>query len=114
LSKTLDFFKTSAEHRLDHTFNRAYRYLEAYFEDGNNLYMHSVRKNLDFLQRVIQNNDWDNLRRKPPCEVPDPYAEEKVINFATQRLCSVLGEDFARDLPLGQLGSNQEHAHLSQ
>lgn len=93
LSKTLDFFQSSAEYRLDNTFNKAYRYLEAYFEDGENLYIYSVNKNLEFLQRVIEADSWDSLRRHPPCEVPDPYGEQKVINFAKERLNSMLGDE---------------------
>ncbi len=91
LSKTLEFFKESAQHRLDNTFNKAYRYLEAYFEDDENLYLYCVSKNLSFLQKVIENDDWENLRRKPPCEVPDPMGEAKVIDFAMERLQSMLG-----------------------
>lgn len=91
LSKTLDFFQSSAQHRLDHTFNRAYRYLEAYFEDGENLYLYCVNKNLAFLKHVIESNGWEFLRRHPPCEAPDPEAESKVIEYAMERLHGVLG-----------------------
>jgi hypothetical protein len=86
LSKTLQFFHTSAQYRLDHTFNRVYRYMEAYFQDGLNPYMYFIDKNVKFLQRVIESQDWQSLRRKPPCEVPDPEAVAKVIGYAEQRL----------------------------
>lgn len=89
LSKTLEFFHNSAQYRLDHTFNRAYRYMEAYFQDGLNPYMYFVDKNVAFLKRVIESQDWQSLRRKPPCEVPDPDAVNKVIAYAEQRLKSV-------------------------
>lgn len=86
LSKTLDFFRSSAKHRLDNTFNRSYRYLEAYFGDGENPYMACVDKNLRFLRHVIETNGWETLRRRPPCEVPDPDAEARVMTMAAQCL----------------------------
>lgn len=89
LSKTLEFFHNSAQYRLDHTFNRAYRYMEAYFQDELNPYMHFVEKNVAFLKRVIESQDWRLLRRRPPCEVPDVDAVRKVITFAEERLRSV-------------------------
>ncbi len=105
LSKTLEFFRTSAQHRLNVTFNKAYRYLEAYFEDGHNLYVYSVRKNLRFLRQVIEKDDWDSLRRRPPCEVPDPLAERKVIDFAMERLNTALASTRETDVsPARKLG----------
>ena len=89
LAKTLDFYRESAQHRLDHTFNRAYRYLEAYFQDGENPYMHFIEKNLSFLRTVIEAQRWQDLRRKPPCEVPDPDAQDKVVELADERLREV-------------------------
>jgi len=86
LSKTLGFFRSSAQHRLDVCFNKAYRYLEAYFGNDENPYMACVEKNLQFLRRVIQSNSWDHLRRRPPCEVPDPNAEANVLSMAERRL----------------------------
>ena len=89
LSKTLEFFHSSAQYRLDHTFNRAYRYMEAYFQDAINPYMYFVDKNVAFLKRVIESQNWQGLRRRPPCEVPDPDAVQKVVHFAECRLKSV-------------------------
>jgi hypothetical protein len=86
LSKTLDFFRSSAQHRLDHTFNKAYRYMEGYFPNGENPYVDCVKKNLKFLKRVIETDSWDSLRRRPPCEVPDPDGVARVISLAGQRL----------------------------
>jgi len=86
LAKTLEFFRASAQHRLDSTFNRAYRYIEAFFEDGENPYVHCVKKNLNYLRTVIENDDWAGLRRRPPCEVPDPNAESTVLSLAQRRL----------------------------
>ena len=86
LAKTLMFYKGSAKTRLDHTFNRAYRYMEVYFEDGENPYMHFINKNLQFLRAVIETNGWDRLRRNPPCEMPDPEGPSKVMAFARARL----------------------------
>jgi hypothetical protein len=89
LAKTLNFYRESAKQRLDHTFNRAYRYLEAYFQDGENPYLHFIEKNLSFLRSVIEAERWQDLRRRPPCEVPDPEAQAKVIEFARERLREV-------------------------
>jgi hypothetical protein len=39
LAKTLMFYQSSARRRLEHNFNRAYRYLEAFFERRENPYV---------------------------------------------------------------------------
>ena len=89
LSQTLEFYESSARARLDKTFNKAYRYLEHYFEDGSNPYMQCVEKNLDFLRYVIENQSWELLRRNPPCVIPDPDGVSKVKAFARARLSEV-------------------------
>jgi hypothetical protein len=86
LAKTLDFFRGSAQQRLDQTFNKSYRYLEAFFETGDNPYVYCIRKNLTFLRQVIETDGWDRLRRRPPCEVPDPDAVSNVISLARQHV----------------------------
>jgi len=89
LSQTLEFFHNSARYRLDHTFNRCYRFMEAYFQDALNPYVYFVDKNVAFLERIIETRSWDSLRRKPPCETPDPDAVGKVMRYAEQRLKEV-------------------------
>src|SRR5690606_18272838 len=54
LAKTLSFYQSSVRHRLEHSFNSAYRYMEAFFEGGQNPYVFFLRKNLVFLTRLMQ------------------------------------------------------------
>ena len=86
LGKTLSFYQTSARLRLENNFNRVYRYFEAFFERGQSPYIRFIRKNLTFLNTVIQNGDWNRLRRHPPCVVPDPRGEEHLMELALQRV----------------------------
>jgi len=73
LKKTPMFFKANAKARLDGKFNRAYRYIEALY-DGRNPYLDCIKANLEYLQYLIETDDWQALRRVPPCftAVEDP------------------------------------------
>jgi hypothetical protein len=86
LGKTLSFYQTSARLRLENNFNRVYRYFEAFFERGQSPYIRFIRKNLTFLNTIIQNGDWNRLRRHPPCIMPDPHGEAHLIELALQRV----------------------------
>jgi hypothetical protein len=86
LQKTVDFYQKSAQARLEKGFNRAYRFIEAVFEDGGNPYIRFIRKNMAFLDRIRQTGDWSVLRRRPPCVLPDPDGETRVITLALKRL----------------------------
>jgi hypothetical protein len=86
LSKTLSFYQSSARHRLEAKFNRAYRYMEAFFESGRSPYIQFIRKNLTFLSSCISGGDWERLRRRPPCVMPDPAGEARLIDLALQRV----------------------------
>jgi hypothetical protein len=86
LAKTLAFYQSSARHRLEHNFNRVYRYMEAFFEGGQSPYVRFIRKNLLFLTSLIRFNDWYKLRRHPPCVIPDPDGEAKLIELADERV----------------------------
>jgi hypothetical protein len=66
LRQTPQFYGESAKERLERKFNRAYRYVEPLFE-GRNPYLEAIGKNLDHLERVIAENAWKDLRRRPPC-----------------------------------------------
>ncbi|HEX5046848.1 MAG TPA: hypothetical protein VFX89_06965 [Gammaproteobacteria bacterium] len=88
LAKTLGFYQSSARYRLEHSFNRVYRYMEAFFEAGQSPYVRFIRKNLLFLSSLIRMNDWDKLRRHPPCVIPDPAGEAKLIELAGERVRS--------------------------
>jgi hypothetical protein len=86
LQKTVDFYQKSAQKRLEQGFNRAYRFIEAVSEDGGNPYIRFIRKNMAFLDQIRQTGDWSVLRRRPPCVVPDPNGETRVIALALKRL----------------------------
>jgi hypothetical protein len=86
LGKTLSFYQSSARHRLEHNFNRVYRYFESFFEGGHSPYIRFIRKNLTFLNTVIQHGDWERLRRHPPCVMPDPLGEAHLMELALQRV----------------------------
>ena len=86
LAKTLAFYQSSARQRLEHSFNRVYRYMEAFFERRENPYILFVRKNLMFLTSVIESGDWEKIRRRPPCVIPDPHGEARLMALALQRL----------------------------
>jgi hypothetical protein len=66
LQQTPGFWVNSVAERLDRKFNRAYRYVEPLF-GGRNPYMASIRRNLEYLDHVIDAQDWRMLRRQPPC-----------------------------------------------
>lgn len=86
LAKTLAFYQTSARKRLEHNFNRVYRYMEAFFERRENPYVLFVRKNLLFLTNVLENGTWDRIRRRPPCVIPDPDGEARLMALALERI----------------------------
>ncbi len=85
LVKTLDFYQGSTRQRLEHTFNRAYRYMEAWL-DGHNPYIAFIRQNLAHLETVIRNDTWDKLRRRPPVGVPNPHADEQITGLAVEHI----------------------------
>lgn len=88
LAQTLGFFHSSARVRLDRNFNRAYRYLDAFF-GGYNPYVYFIRKNLEFLATVIESGDWSKLRRRPRAVIADPDGEERLLELALQRIAKL-------------------------
>jgi len=85
LRKTIDFYQKSAQRRLEKDFNRAYRFVEAVFQ-GKNPYLSFIKKNMAFLEKIRQQGDWSVLRRRPPCVMPDPSGEARLIALAMRRL----------------------------
>jgi len=85
LAKTLAFYQNSARQRLERTFNKAYRYVEA-FLGGRNLYVTFIQKNLSYLKTVQVSQDWGKLRRHPPCTMPDPTGEARMTALAVQHI----------------------------
>jgi hypothetical protein len=66
LQRTPDFCRKTRQDRLDGAFGGVYRYAGVHF-GGRNLYIDQIERNLAHLQRVINEDDWALLRRKPPC-----------------------------------------------
>ena len=86
LSKTLSFYQKSARYRLEHNFNRCYRFMEVFFERNQSPYVQFIRKNLTFLSSIIDAGDWQKLRRRPPCVIPDPEGEARLVELALERV----------------------------
>jgi hypothetical protein len=86
LQKTIDFYQKSAQYRLENSFNRAFRLVEVLFRDNRNPYQEFLEKNLRFVQRLKHDGDWGILRRRPPCVMPDPNGEARVMTLALRRL----------------------------
>jgi hypothetical protein len=86
LLKTMNFYQKSAQYRLEHSFNRAYRYAEAVFERSDNPYIAFIQKNLAFLTNIKEKKDWERLRRRPPCVMPDPQGEARLMALAMRKL----------------------------
>lgn len=95
LAKTMDFYHSSAQHRLEHSFNRAYRYVEAVFDQSENPYMAFIRRNLSFLVKIKGQEEWEKLRRHAPCVVPDPNGEAKLMALALRKLREI--SEFERE-----------------
>jgi hypothetical protein len=64
LQKTPAFYQKVMRERLHRKFNRVYRYIEVLY-DGQNPYVDAIRLNISHLVRVIDSDDWSQLRRKP-------------------------------------------------
>jgi hypothetical protein len=64
LRKTPEFYRRNALSRLDTIFDSVYHYAEKCFS-GKNLYMLEVEKNVNYLQHVLDKDDFTLLRRKP-------------------------------------------------
>jgi len=86
LQKTISFYQKSAQARLEKGFSRAYRYMAVAFGNGANPYIDFVRKNMTFLAKIRKSGDWTVLRRRPPCVMPDPNGEARLIALAMKRL----------------------------
>ena len=88
LAQTLKYYQDHARRRLEHTFNRAYRYIEPNFE-GANPYLVFIEKNLSYLGQILRKNEWEKLRRHPSCAIPDEEGEARLMNLALQHIRSL-------------------------
>jgi len=73
LRQTPEFIEETRRNRLDRDFGGAYRHLEILF-GGNNPYIESIDRNVEFLRQVLRSENWQLLRRRPPifAAVEDP------------------------------------------
>jgi hypothetical protein len=71
LRQTPGFVANTRATRLDRDFDRAYRYLETLF-DGQNPYLESIDRNMQYLEQVLRSESWRMLRRNPPLHAADP------------------------------------------
>ena len=85
LRQTLQFYQESAKRRLEHSFNKSYRYLEILY-GGENPYIIFIKKNLAHLTHVLTTGDWSLLRRQPTCFTPYPDAELRMTRLAVRHI----------------------------
>jgi hypothetical protein len=88
LRQTLDFWELAARHRLEKSFNEAYRYVEPLY-GGRNPYMESIARNLAHLRAVLASGDWSRLRRQPPVFTVLPRPVESVGALVSRRLAGL-------------------------
>lgn len=94
LAKTPLFYRQVLRQRLNRQFNRAYRYIEVFYE-GSNPYTEAIGNNMRHLARVVKNGDWSLLRRKPPCFVGSADADANIHRLAAQQLAAFTGRTMA-------------------
>jgi len=87
LLQTPIFYENFVKKRLEHTFNHAYRYVEALFS-GQNPYMVFINKNITYLKHVIATGQWQALRRNPPCHTTLDDAVVTTNMLVNQRITS--------------------------
>jgi hypothetical protein len=102
LHKSISFYQQSARERLERGFDRAYRFAEAVF-DNENPYLNFVSKNFEFLETIRRDGDWSVLRRRPPCVMPDPNGETRLMTLAMRRLREISDTERENSRRLKQL-----------
>jgi len=85
LQKTPGFFDKTRLDRLDGTFGGAHRFAEKHF-GGQSLYMEAVRRNMAHLGRVIRDDGWSLLRRRPPLFTAEEMRWKPLPELRSQRL----------------------------
>ena len=90
LAKTPRFYQQVLRQRLNRQFNRAYRYIEVFYE-GRNPYIEAIGNTMRHLARVVESGDWSLLRRKPPCFVGIDNADANIHRLAAQQLAAFTG-----------------------
>ena len=85
LRQTPDFWSQAISERMNRKFNRVYRYVESLF-DGRNPYLEFITGSLGYLGEVMQHEEWQALRRKPPVYTIVPDVMNRVGALVSQRL----------------------------
>jgi hypothetical protein len=85
LQKTPGFFDKTRADRLDGTFGGAHRFVEKHF-GGQSLYMEAVRQNMAHLNRVIRDDGWSLLRRRPPLFTAEEMRWKPMPELRSQRM----------------------------
>ena len=88
LRQTPGFFRHSVRERLDNKFNRAYRYIEAVC-DGRNPYFEAIEQNMAHLERIVDSEDWQKLRRQPPCFTALEQPMQRVSGLVSRQLARI-------------------------
>ena len=91
LRKTPAFYQQVMRERLHTKFNRVYRYIEVLY-DGQNPYIDAIRNNISHLVRMIETNDWTQLRRQPPYFLGIVNAVNELENLVRRQLGSLTGK----------------------
>ena len=99
LKKTPTFYQQVMRERLNSKFNRVYRYIEVLYE-GRNPYIDAIRSNITHLVRIIENNEWGLLRRKPACFLGLASAVQDIERLVAAQLASFRGSAIGADEPL--------------
>ena len=84
LQKTPGFFHKTLSDRLEGTFGGAHSYAGVHF-GGQSLYMEAVRHNVAYLERIIRDNDWSLLRRRPPLFTAEEMRWKPLPQLRSQR-----------------------------
>jgi len=99
LKKTPTFYQQVMRERLNSKFNRVYRYIEVLYE-GRNPYIDAIRANITHLVRIIENNEWGLLRRKPACFLGLASAVQDIERLVATQLANFRGSAIGADEPL--------------
>jgi hypothetical protein len=94
LRQTPSFFAQVFAKRLDGEYHSRYRCYEAWF-DGRNPYLEGIAKNLSFLEHVLDGEQWELLRRRPPVSAAQEDNEEDTQRRAVTRLRQLLAKSGA-------------------
>ena len=91
LRQTPSFFQQVFTKRLDGEYHGRYRAYESWFE-GRNPYLEAIEKNLAFLRRILDGEQWELLRRRPPVFTSHDDDVEDTQRRAVKRLRQLLAK----------------------